>query len=175
MENYAKEEDLSFNPGLIAGGTMVEVQTDAVRVSGKNNVVAKKAVVKGDFRYLSLLQKTRFEKHLTDIVRHHLKGTHAEVEFIDGIPALPPNAKSLAVLRIYSAASTDLGLGAVKPLPPGMRGAGDISHLAEIVPAKLIGLGPLGLGSHSVVETVELSSLTVQTERAALLMLRLLN
>ncbi len=172
---YSTEEDLSFNPGLIAGGTLVGVEADAVRVSGKNNVVAKKALVKGDFRYLSLVQKEQFEKHLTAIVQHHLKGTRAEIEFIDGIPALPPNSSSLKILHAYSQASHDLGYGKVVPLPPGMRGAGDISHLADIVPAKLIGLGPLGLGSHSVIETVELSSLTMQTARAALLMQRLLS
>ena len=171
---YAPEADLSFNPGLIAGGGAIYVEADSLRVSGKNNVVAKRALVKGDFRYLSLQQKAAFEKHLQMIVRHHLKGTQASVEFIDGIPALPPNQNSMQLLNLYSRASADLGYGTVKPLPAGMRGAGDISHLADIVPAKLIGLGPLGLGSHAVIETVELASLTMQTERAALLLQRLL-
>jgi glutamate carboxypeptidase len=61
----------------------------------------------------------------------------------------------------------------VKPLDPGSRGAGDISHIASIVFAALAGLGPAGTGAHSVNETLDVNSLPIQTQRTAILIYRL--
>ena len=52
------------------------------------------------------------------------------------------------------------------------RGAGDLSFVAPFIPG-VDGLGALGNGAHSPQETVHLPSLQMQTERAAVLMLRL--
>jgi glutamate carboxypeptidase len=76
-------------------------------------------------------------------------------------------------LEKYSRVSNDLGYGLIRPLDPGVRGAGDISHIASIVPANLAGLGALGTGAHSTKETLNIDSLSIQTQRAALLIYRL--
>jgi glutamate carboxypeptidase len=86
---------------------------------------------------------------------------------------MPPTENNMKLLEQYSMVSSDLGQGIVKPFPAGKRGAGDISHIAGLVSANLVGLGPIGMGTHSVIETMELNSLPIQSQRAALLMYRL--
>ena len=166
---------LTYNPGMVLGGTIMSYddRTAEGTVFGKTNVVAKIAAVKGDYRYLTTEQKKSFEQKLAAIVQQHLPGTTSTITFTDGIPAMPPTAANMALLKQYSAASEDLQLGKIKPLDPGLRGAGDISHIAALVQAGIAGLGPLGYGSHSVIESVDLASLPIQTQRAAILMYRL--
>jgi len=95
--------------------------------------------------------------------------------FQDGIPAIPPSQNNLNLLNQYSKASLDLGYGEIKLLDPGARGAADISHIANIVSANLAGLGVLGTGAHSTNETLDINSLPIQTERAAILIYRLIH
>ena len=136
---------------------------------GKGNVVAKSAMVKGDLRFLSNEQKINAEEKIKDIVNSHLLATKSSIEFNDGIPAMPPTLNNLKLLEKYSQASLALGYGEVMQLDPGSRGAGDISHIASFVLASLAGLGPVGFGAHSDKETLDISSLPIQTKRAALL------
>ncbi|OGV36013.1 MAG: peptidase M20 [Legionellales bacterium RIFCSPHIGHO2_12_FULL_35_11] len=167
----ANEQYLSFSPGLILGGT--EINYDKVNsmgtAFGKGNVVAKSAMVKGDLRFLSNEQKINAEEKIKDIVNSHLLATKSSIEFNDGIPAMPPTLNNLKLLEKYSQASLALGYGEVMQLDPGSRGAGDISHIASFVLASLAGLGPVGFGAHSDKETLDISSLPIQTKRAALL------
>ncbi len=114
------------------------------------------------------------EQKIGAIVAQHLPGTNARIQFEEAIPSMPPSQANLALLKQYSTASEILGYGTVKPLDPGLRGAGDISHVATYVSASLAGLGPIGYNAHSERETLELNSLAMQTERATLLMYQLL-
>jgi|SRR5579885_594021 glutamate carboxypeptidase len=168
-------KDLTFNPGFVSGGTSVNFNNVSAQgtVFGKTNVVSKIAMAKGDYRYLTPDQKQEFEQKLKHIVKEHLPGTKAEVVFEDGIPAMQPTKPNIALLSKYSQASEDLGMGRIKPFDPALRGAGDISFVANIVPASLAGLGPMGIGSHSVIEAMEINSLPVQAKRAAVLIYRL--
>ncbi|WP_392536496.1 M20/M25/M40 family metallo-hydrolase [Legionella sp. 227] len=170
----SSERFLSFSPGLILGGTTTNnknnFQGDAF---GKGNVIAKIALANGDLRFITEDQKNDAEKRITDIVADHLPGTSASIKFEDGIPSMPPTAANEALLRQYSQVSEDLGQGMILPLDPGTRGAGDISHIASLVDGALAGLGPVGTGAHSAEETLNIPSLTTQTQRAALLLYRL--
>ena len=56
----------------------------------------------------------------------------------------------------------------------GMAGAGDVSFIAPFVAAAMDGLGAGGTGSHSPDEHVNHNSMVRQTERAAVLVHRLL-
>ncbi len=172
----AGELYLSLNPGLILGGTAIynDLSESHGTAFGKGNVVAKIAMAKGDLRFLSSEQKISAENKITLIVGQHLPGTTAIVHFQDGIPAMPPTDANRELLKKYSAVSNALGYGLVKALSPGLRGAGDISHIASLVSANLAGLGPVGTGAHSVKETISVTSLPIQTERAALLIYRLI-
>lgn len=171
----AGEKDITFNPGLVLAGT--EIRYDKTKAAGnafgKENVVAKIAMAKGDLRFLTLGQKQSLEAKMISIVKAHLPFTHSSIAFVDGIPPMQPTQNNLDLLKQYSEASQLLGLGEVKAMDAGLRGAGDISYVASIVPANLAGLGPIGIGTHSVIEAVELKSLQVQTQRAALLIYRL--
>ncbi|MCW8399866.1 M20/M25/M40 family metallo-hydrolase [Legionella sp. PATHC038] len=170
----SSERFLSFSPGLILGGTTTNnknnFQGDAF---GKGNVIAKIALANGDLRFITEDQKNDAEKKITDIVADHLPGTSASIKFEDGIPSMPPTEANEALLRQYSQVSEDLGQGMILPLDPGTRGAGDISHIASLVDGALAGLGPVGTGAHSAEETLNIPSLTTQTQRAALLLYRL--
>jgi glutamate carboxypeptidase len=163
------EKYLSFNPGLMMGGSSIVNQT----VFGKQNVVAKVAVTKGDVRFADEAQKEAVYSKMRDIVKQHLPGTGSNISFEEGIPSMPLTEANLGLLKQYSQVSQDLGEGEVKSLPAGLRGAGDISHIAATVPANLAGLGGGGLGSHTSNESLELSSLPIQTKRAALFIYRL--
>jgi glutamate carboxypeptidase len=68
--------------------------------------------------------------------------------------------------------SRALGYGPVEGDPPESRGAGDVSFVAPYV-AGMDGLGVSGRGAHSPEESVNLNSLTMAGERAAVLMSRL--
>ena len=77
------------------------------------------------------------------------------------------------LLALYDRVSRDLGHGPVDAVNPRNAGAADVSFAAEFVEMALDGIGLMGKGGHTVDETADLSTLPMQTERAAVLMLRL--
>ena len=169
------EKYLTFNPGIVVAGTKIafDKKTAQGTAFGKDNIVSNIAFATGDLRFISQAQEQSAKDKITAIVKQSLAGTSANIVFQEGIPAMPPTAENKKLLEVYSQASEDLGLGRIKVLDPGLRGAGDISHIAAIVPANLVGLGPVGYGEHSADEHTELASLPEQTSRAAVLMYRL--
>ncbi len=169
------EPNLSFNPGMVGGGTLMQYDNKTAQgiVFGKQNVVAKIALAKGDVRFIDDHQKVAFKTTLTGIVNQHLPGTASTVTFEDGAPAMMATENNLKLLEKYSEVSLDLHQGPIKPYDPAKRGAADISYCASLVPANLSGLGPMGWGAHSVNEGIELNSLPIQTERLAILIYRL--
>lgn len=170
------ERFLSFSPGLVLGGTTINSKNDIQGAAfGKGNIIAKVAMANGDLRFISEQQKNAAEKKIAGIATHHLPGTTASIIFQEGIPSMPPTPANKALLKQYSEASEDLEQGVVHPLDPGSRGAGDISHIASIVNGALAGLGPVGTDAHSVKETLNIPSLSIQTQRASLLIYRLIH
>ena len=169
------EKYLSFNPGIIVGGTKMTYDSKTAQATafGKENVVSKTALAKGDIRFIDVDQENAMKKKMLKLASQHLPETESHVSFLQGIPAMPPTSNNKQLLQIYSDVSVDLNYGQIKPLDPGIRGAGDISHVAAIVPANLSGLGPLGIGSHSVIEAMYIDSIPMQTQRAAVLIYRL--
>lgn len=170
-----KQKYLTFNVGAIVGGSDVQYDFDANKGSafGKTNVVAQKAVVDGDLRFISEQQKEKARSAMRKIVARHLPLTGAEIEFIDSYPAMAPTAGNAALLALYSGVSTDLGGATFVANDPLQRGAADISFAAPYVDAALDGLGPTGEGGHTPVESINLKSVREATERAAILIYRL--
>lgn len=168
------EQYLTFNSAIIVGGT--DVTYDTVAISGtaasKLNIVPSSAVAHGDLRFISDEQLQRTRERMRAIVAQHLPGTDATIMFRDEYPAMSPTPGNARLLAVYDSASRALGFGPVAPLDPGRRGAGDISFVAPLIDG-LDGLGALGSGSHAPGERVDLKTLTMQTERAALLLYRL--
>jgi glutamate carboxypeptidase len=85
---------------------------------------------------------------------------------------MPVTQAGQTLLAQLDSVSRALGYPAVQALDPARRGAGDLSFVAPYLPG-IDGLGALGQGAHSPQESVHLPSLAMQTQRAALLMLRL--
>ena len=171
----AGEPTLTFNPGLVAGGTTVERDSAEVSLAaaGKTNIIAPIAIVHGDLRFLREAQKDSVRERMRAIVAKHLPGTDGEITFRDRYPAMPPTAAGAALLVRVDAVSRALGYGPVDGDPPESRGAGDVSFVAPFL-AGMDGLGVSGRGAHSPDESVNLNSLRMAGERAAILMHRLI-
>lgn len=170
----AGEQYLTFNAATVVGGTDVAYDTAAGSgtAASKTNIVPQAAVVHGDLRFISAEQLARTRRRMRAIVARHLPGTDAEITFSDSYPAMSPTPGGERLAGIYDAVSQALGYGPVRALDPGRRGAGDVSFVAPLIDG-LDGLGALGDGAHAPEERVSLATLPMQTERAALLMLRL--
>jgi glutamate carboxypeptidase len=171
----AGDPTLTFNPGLIGGGTDVKRDSSgtSVTVSGKTNIISPSAVASGDLRFLRESQKDSTRARMRTIVAQHLPGTDAQITFRDGYPAMPPSPQGIALLSQFDAVSRSLGYGPVMSDPPESRGAGDVSFVAPYLPG-MDGLGVSGQGAHSPQESVNLNSLTMAAERAAVFMHRLI-
>lgn len=168
------EEFLTFNPGVILGGTEVDFNASESegRAYGKTNVVASQLVVDGGLRFISEEQKEKTRDKMREIVQNHLPQTSATISFSDSYPAMGPTKGNKALLETLDKVSRDLGYGPVKAYDPGKRGAADISFIAEYVDG-LDGLGVMGGGAHSPNETINLETFIPLTERTALLIHRL--
>jgi glutamate carboxypeptidase len=174
-EQLAGEQYLTFNPGVIVGGTQAEFDkaTSGGEAFGKTNVIAQTTIVVGDLRFLSEAQKTNARDRMRKIVAQSLPQTQARISFTDGYPAMEPTPGNHALMLEMGKVSEDLGIGKVEPLDPSERGAADISFVASDVEASLAGMGPVGWGGHTMDEGIELSTIAVTTKRAALLIYRL--
>ena len=169
------ETNLTFNVGVMAGGTPAEIDAQGLRVtaSGKTNIIAETAVARGDIRTLSAEQEARIRARMQEIVRQHLPQTGAELVFAeDGYPPMAPTAGNRRVLASLNAVNRDLGLPDMPEYDPARRGAADSSFVAGDVDT-LAGLGGAGGGAHAEGEHIELDSLVRSAQRAAILMTRL--
>jgi glutamate carboxypeptidase len=170
-----QEENLTFNPGMIVGGTSIDfdVAKSSGSAFGKSNVIAQKAKVKGDLRALSNKQLKSAKQTMQNIVKNNLNHTKAELIFSTGYPPMALTQGNLDLLAQYSQVSQDLGYNAVKPANPRKAGAADISFAAEYVDMSLDGLGLMGSGAHTNNEIADLSTLNKNIEKTAILIYRL--
>ena len=169
------EPNLTFNVGLIAGGTTATLDADKIRATatGKTNIIPEIAIARGDIRTLSLEQDRRVRAKMLEIASRHLPGTSAELRFDpDTYPPMAPTEGNKALLAKLNIVNRDMGLPQMEAIDPLRRGAGDIGFVAADVDG-LVGLGPAGERSHAPGETVDLPSIARQAKRAAILMSRL--
>lgn len=171
----SNEELLTFNAGLILGGTTVEFDPAQKKGTafGKGNVVPQDATVIGDIRAISPEQLAKAQKAMQDIVAKHYPNSSAEITFSEGYPPMSPTDGNKALLAEFSKASEDLGFGKVEPVNPRKAGAADISFVANHVEMALDGLGLGGENDHSIHETAEIKTLEIQAKRTAILLYRL--
>ena len=169
------ETNLTFNTGLIAGGTIAMLDPQSIRANanGKSNIIPGTAIARGDFRTLSDEQTKRVRARMEAIVAAHAPATSATISFDPGgYPAMAPTDGNRALLARLNRINADLGLPEMAALDPLKRGAGDISFVAGDVEG-LVGLGTASRGDHAPGETVNLASIRRQAKRAAILMSRL--
>lgn len=174
-EQLSSEKFLTFSPGVIVGGTTVSHDTNlnSGTAYGKNNVVPKELSVAGDIRCITIEQLKKTQDAMKAIVANHLPQTDATITFSEGYPPFSLSDSNYELLEKFSQASQDLGFGKVNPVDPGDAGAADISFTSEYIEMGLDGLGLGGSHGHTINETGDLSTLPIQTKRAAVLIYRL--
>ena len=170
-----REDKLTFNVGLVAGGDSAKLDKDQIRaaVTGKTNIIAATAVARGDLRAIDQAQIDRTRAKMRGIVARSLPGASARIQFEDGYPPMAVKPGSVALLAKLNAVNADLGLARMEALDPLKRGAADISFVAPDVEGGINGLGPASRGDHSDQEAVDIASIWRQAKRAAILMSRL--
>lgn len=169
------EELLTFNPGLIAGSTQLNFNQEKLHAEtfGKDNIVAPVAVATGDLRTISNEQLERTKQRMQKIVAASLPGASATITFTDSGPPMPPTEGNKKLLAMYDAVSRDLGFGPVTAVDPRRAGAADISYAADYVEMAIDGIGLLGHGNHTPDEVADLRTFPIQSQRLAVLLLRL--
>lgn len=174
-DSLSNDPPLTFNPGVIVGGTTVTFDSVQNRGTafGKTNVVAESAAVAGDLRALTPEQLTRAKATMQRLVSRHYAQTGAKLSIDDSYPPFAPTDGNRKLLELLDKASRDAGLPGVAPVDPSKAGAADISFVAGRVEMAIDGLGLKGRGDHTVEETADLTMLPVQAKRAAILLLRL--
>ncbi|KRC81456.1 M20/M25/M40 family metallo-hydrolase [Sphingomonas sp. Root241] len=168
------EENLTFNVGVIGGGTPATIDKDGVRIeaSGKTNVVPAIAIARGDLRSLTPEQDAAARAKMQAVVAKHLPGTTATLEFQDNTPPMAPTEGNRALLARLNKANRDLGLSEMAEFPPAKRGAADSSFVAAWTDT-LAGMGPSGGTLHAEGEWLDIPSIALQAKRSAILMSRL--
>jgi glutamate carboxypeptidase len=168
------EKYLTLNPSVVAGGTTAALDPAAKTgtAEGKLNVIPARVIVEGDLRFLTAAQEQATREKMRAITARSLPKAEARLDFTSEYPALSPSPGNDRVLAVLDRVSRDLGLGPVKPLDPGRRGAGDISFVPPELD-RLDGLGANGGGAHTADEWVDLDFLAPQAKKAALLIERL--
>ncbi|MFM7357969.1 MAG: M20/M25/M40 family metallo-hydrolase [Sediminibacterium sp.] len=175
-EELSTEKYLTFNPGIIVGGSEMNYDTKNARgeALGKTNIISPEVTVTGDLRFLTELQKNEAREKMRAITQRNLTGTSASIQFSDGIPAMEPTAGNDAIRQFISDVTEAMGLGPTKAGDPGSRGAGDISYVAKYINC-VDGLGASGRGAHAPGETINLKEFPILIQRAALVIHRLIN
>jgi glutamate carboxypeptidase len=175
-ERLSAETPLTLSPGLMLGGTAVTFDRPHSRGTafGKTNVVPEHALVSGDLRAASPAQLAAAKATMLAIAGEGLPHATATLGFDDGYPPMGPTPGNDRLLAMYDQTSRDLGTGPVTATDPRDAGAADVAFTAGLVDMALDGIGLMGRDSHTVGETADLRTLVTQTQRAAVLMHRLL-
>lgn len=172
-EELRKLDGLTCNPSLVVGGTQAELERTGGKVSGKDNIVAQRALARGDLRFLSAAQLAEAKAKMQAVVARHLPRTSAELRFLgDRYPAMEATPANYALLEQLSVASRDLGFGEITAYDPKSRGAGDVAFVSPPLPA-IDGLGVHGRGAHAPGESADLSTVPELVKRTAVLLYRL--
>lgn len=174
-EELAGEEYLTFNPGVILGGTDVtyDEKSKSGTAFGKNNVVAQSTIVTGDIRCLTNEQLERTKAAMKRIVEQNLPNTSATISFGEGYPPFAPTEGNYQLMEQFSQVSQDLGFGPVSAVNPADAGAADISFTSDFIEMGIDGMGLSGANDHSINEVGYLDALPKQSKRAAVLIYRL--
>lgn len=150
--------DISFNAGLISGGTA-------------ENVVAPSASCKCEFRYYDQkYQKILMDKIVELCSEEPVEGCHTTVTFGASHPAIDLNEKSQVLLDMAQAIVREQG----REMPhERVGGAGDIAIAGQADVGVLDGLGLPGGKMHTVEEFGVVSMMPQQIELSAKLMMQL--
>jgi glutamate carboxypeptidase len=166
-------DGVSCNTSLVVGGTTAELDRLGGNATGKDNIVAQRALARGDLRFISAAQLAEAKEKMRAIARKNHPRTSAELRFTgDRYPAMEATPANLALLAQLDQVSRDLGYGAITPQDAKTRGAGDVSFVSPPLPG-LDGLGMSGGRAHAPGEFADLTRVEELVQRTALLIHRL--
>jgi glutamate carboxypeptidase len=172
-DELRRMDGISCNTSLVVGGTTAELDRLGGTATGKDNIVAQRALARGDLRFLSAAQLAEAKEKMRGIVAKNHPRTSAELRFTgDRYPAMEATPANLALLARLDEVSRDLGYGPITAQDAKTRGAGDVSFVSPPLPA-LDGLGMTGGRAHAPGEFADLSRLEELIQRTALLIHRL--
>ena len=168
--------NVTVNPGLFLGGTDVAYDgtTSSGASAGKYNVVARTVTVKGDLRALDEAEREAAKARMREIAAAGLQETSATLEFDDVVPGWPITEGNRSLLKAVDAVSRALGQPALTEADPARRGFGDANFVGGLLPVA-DGLGVRGAGTHGPDESLDPESVGPATQRAAVLIGRLLH
>ena len=173
---YSAHPSITLNTGLLLGGT--DVAYDAAKSAGtsmgKFNVIAKAATAKGDLRFLSDADREQAKSKMLEIAAASLPKTSATLTFDDTVPGWAVTDGNRKVLIAINATARDLGQSILEADDPAGRGFGDVNFVGPLV-AGADGLGVSGDGFHAPDERMDARTLVPATQRAAVLIGRLLH
>ena len=174
-ESLSGEPNLTFNAGVILGGDSIayDPNQNGGNAYGKGNVVPQEAIVTGDIRALTPEQLQKVQEVMMNVVEDHHPKAQAEIKFYEGYPPLAPTPGNYQLLGQFDQVSRDLGYGSVTAVNPRDAGAADISFTSGYVDMAMDGLGPRSMGSHTIHETADPRTLSMQSKRVAILLYRL--
>jgi len=165
-------DGLTFNVGMIVGGTEATLNRTGGSATGKTNIIPQNTKIRGELRAVSNEQLQQARAAMTAIVAKNLPRTSATITFGDGKPAMPASPENYALLAQLDQVSRDLGFPAITAYDPRARGAADIAYVSPPLPA-LDGLGLRGGGEHAPSEWADLATGPEIIKRNALLIYRL--
>jgi len=131
-----------------------------------------RVVVRGGIRTISDRQLEGAREAMRAVVARNLPVTEASITFGEGYPAMAPTDGNRKLRDMLSSINQDLGREAMPILDASKRGAADISFVAPYTDG-LAGMGAYGKGGHTPNESLDLDSIPVAIQRAAILIYRL--
>ena len=183
-QTLIQRPNITFNPGVVVAGTeivqksgskpgQVQAKHQRYRVSGQPNTVTNVARVNGDLRALTPEDLEWAITQMQSIVKENLPGTSATLTVVESGPPFAPTAENEKLFQLYNEGSIALGESPVAAANPRFSGVADINFVAGRVTAALDGIGIGGANEHREDEEADVSTLPLQTQRAALLLYRI--
>ena len=171
-ETLAGEPHLTFNPGVMLGGTAVDLDPALARgtASGKENVDRRAG--DGDGRPAHAVAPNSSSARRSGCwrsSRRRCRTRESTLTFDEGYPPLAPTAGNERLLALYDQASRDVGAGPVTAVNPDARARPTCRSSPAHVKMILDGIGLMGHSDHTPQETADLADTAVadQAGRAA--------
>lgn len=168
--------NVTVNPGLFLGGTDVayDATKSAGTSAGKFNVIARTVTVKGDLRALVDAEREAAKERMIEVAAASLPKTSAKLEFEDLVPGWPVTDGNRSVLKTIDTVNRALAQPSLTERDPLAGGFGDANFVGGLLPVA-DGLGLRGDGIHNPDESLDPKSVGPVTQRAAVLISRLLH
>ena len=145
LEKQSTEEGLTYNCGVIHGGTAA-------------NIVPEACTIEADIRYKNAEQHEHALTTLKEIAENtYVKGCTTECEILSDLPAMECTDANLRLFEKVMEASRALGMQELLPLQRG--GGSDSAYTVAIGIPTVCSMGAVGRYEHTIREQADIDSL----------------